>query len=402
MTILLLILLIILFRLAPQLISSDILQTDDFVEYWAAGKLNLTGGNPYGPSELLPLQLQIGRQYGVPVMMWNPPWTLALVMPFAYLDYPLARFIWFLSHTAILVFCARYLWRYCGGSHDKAWVAILITFTFLPSLFALKTGQISALLLLGLVFFLMWLERRTWWLLSLSLLLMAVKPHILYLPIVAFLWWSLRNDHWTLLLISGMGILLATGIAFIINPQVLVQYFYAIRNYPPDHFATPTLGGALRFVLGVDHIWLQFLPSFLGLLWFFLYWRKEGPTCRWSQQLPILTIISALTASYAWSCDYLVFLLPILSVATAIFRQGLNWVSISLIILYFAIDLQVFRQVQQGNSNDFWFLWLAPALSGWYFLAMRSGLAPGFDPQGANLQLENNFPHLTFPPRASG
>ena len=36
-------------------------RSDDYVEYWAAGRLYITGGNPYNPDELLPLQNQAGR-----------------------------------------------------------------------------------------------------------------------------------------------------------------------------------------------------------------------------------------------------------------------------------------------------------------------------------------------------
>ena len=70
------------------------LQTDDFVEYWAAGKLNIAGGNPYNPDELTPLQWKAGRFDSVPVIMYNPPWMLAIVMPFGAMDYAVGRTIW--------------------------------------------------------------------------------------------------------------------------------------------------------------------------------------------------------------------------------------------------------------------------------------------------------------------
>src|SRR5262245_1983579 len=53
----------------------------DFVEYWAAGRLNAHGENPYDPERVHELERQAGRtEEGV--LMWNPPWTLTLVMPF--------------------------------------------------------------------------------------------------------------------------------------------------------------------------------------------------------------------------------------------------------------------------------------------------------------------------------
>ena len=57
----------------------------DFDEYWAAGRLNAAGGNPYDPAAMLQEQRQAGWQQSRPVMMYNPPWTLALAMPLGFL-----------------------------------------------------------------------------------------------------------------------------------------------------------------------------------------------------------------------------------------------------------------------------------------------------------------------------
>jgi hypothetical protein len=76
-------LLVVLPILAYQLsglVSSPGLLADDYVEYWAAGRLNLNGSNPYAADQLLPLERAAGRKTEV-LLMWNPPWTLALAMP---------------------------------------------------------------------------------------------------------------------------------------------------------------------------------------------------------------------------------------------------------------------------------------------------------------------------------
>src|SRR4051794_17668136 len=57
---------------------------DDFIEYWAAAKLTLDGNNPYDPAQLLPLQVANGRQTDEAVMMWNPPWSLTVVLPLGF------------------------------------------------------------------------------------------------------------------------------------------------------------------------------------------------------------------------------------------------------------------------------------------------------------------------------
>ncbi len=58
------------------LTDTRILPPDDFVEYWAAGRLNAQGQNPYDPGLLMPLEVAAGRPLEQAILMWNPPWTL--------------------------------------------------------------------------------------------------------------------------------------------------------------------------------------------------------------------------------------------------------------------------------------------------------------------------------------
>src|SRR6266849_560672 len=83
----------------------SIMPPDDFVEYWAAGRLNAHGENPYDGANLLPLEREAGRDTDVPVMMWNPPWTLTFVMPIGLLESRLGQLIWLLLHLGVILFC---------------------------------------------------------------------------------------------------------------------------------------------------------------------------------------------------------------------------------------------------------------------------------------------------------
>src|SRR5262245_19868791 len=67
---------------------------DDFIEYWAAAKVTLAGGNPYDPAQLLPLQTANGRDTDQAIMMWNPPWSLAFVLPLGLLPAREAQLLW--------------------------------------------------------------------------------------------------------------------------------------------------------------------------------------------------------------------------------------------------------------------------------------------------------------------
>jgi hypothetical protein len=367
--------LVLLFRLSPLFMQPKIVEYDDFVEYWAAGRLNLSGANPYDPEQLRPVQLQTGRTFQVPVMMWNPPWTLPFVMPFGALDYPFSRFLWFFGQTALLIFCASFIWRFYRGSAKYRWVAWLLAFAFLPTLFVLKTGQIPAAMLLGGVLLLMFSQKPTWWLAGLAVLFITIKPHTLYLVELSFFFWIISRRRWDILAGSGVGILLATAISSLFNPLLVKQYIYAIIHYPPSSWATPTIGGGLRYVLGVDKVWLQFAPSVLGVAWFCFYWAKERLAWKWSEQMPLLVAVSVLTSSYGWSCDYIVMLLIILPVAAGIMQRGFGAGPLLVLSLYLVIDVASMAANIKGIvPDDFWFMWLAPALVGWYFLAARLGV----------------------------
>lgn len=118
------------------------LLADDFVEYWAAGRLNLTGGNPYAADQLLPLERAAGRDAEA-LIMWNPPYTLAVVMPLALFPYPLSRLLWLLLSIAMTLLASRWTWALFGGrvvQHRYAYAAV---FLFFPTLFALRVGQIG-------------------------------------------------------------------------------------------------------------------------------------------------------------------------------------------------------------------------------------------------------------------
>ena len=103
----------------------------DFVEDRAAGHLAIRGENPYDPDRIHELERQLGRETEA-VLMWNPPWTLPLVMPLCAAGPPGATFR-LLVQFGVLVLCSEWL-CYHGGDPQRRGVAWLVTFTFLPTL----------------------------------------------------------------------------------------------------------------------------------------------------------------------------------------------------------------------------------------------------------------------------
>jgi hypothetical protein len=283
---------------------------DDFVEYWAAARLTLDGQNPYDPSLLLPLQRAAGRDTDEAVMMWNPPWSLAVVLPLGWLSAREAQLLWLVVNLAAVGFCGDRLWLRLGGSRDRRWVGWAVALAFLPTLFALQSGQIGPILLLGAVLFLE-CERRGWpGLAGAATVLLAVKPHLAYLVWVAILCDAVARRRVGMIAGGIAAGVVATLLPLAFNPHLLHQYADAMANRPPSQWVSPTLGTVLRLAFGADLFRLQFVPVVVGLAWFAWHWRKAAKTWDWAVQLPLLLLVSFVTAPYgAWPFD-MVLLLP--------------------------------------------------------------------------------------------
>lgn len=360
--------LVILFLLAKYSVTQEKwLAIDDYVEYWAAGKLNITGGNPYNPAELLPLQYQAGRHTGVPVIMYNPPWMLAIAMPFGTLDYALGRIIWLLLSISITIACSDLIWIMYGGPIYKRWLGWLIGFSFVPVLDCLRVGQTGIFMLLGVVGFLYFQHQRGDWLAGACLALLAIKPHIFFLFGIAILFWCIQYRRWIILSSAISVLAFATLLAWAVNPSVFQQYLYTTTHYPLDEWATATLASVFRIFLAADIFWLQFVLPVIGIIWLSIYWLKHRSNWNWLSQAPLILLISVCTSAYGWTFDQPALLVAILAIFTRIFSTSLDrsaWFVIVSFLLIDGVDLAM-------RVPQIWLWWLAPSLLIWYLVANR-------------------------------
>jgi hypothetical protein len=329
----------------------------DFVEYWAAGRLNVHGDNPYEPERIQQLEREAGRTSDG-ILMWNPPWTLALVMPLGLLDVRTAHLLWLALQFAVLAWCADVLWRLYGGPAARRGVAWLLAFLFLPTLLSLTAGQIAPLVLLGAVLFLVCHRQGHDTLAGAATLLLAIKPHLSYLFWIALVLFCFRQRRWSMLGGGLLAGLIAVGIALACNPAVLGQYWQTLTHQPPAQYRSPTLGTVLRLLLGEGSFRLQFLALIPGLVWFVPYWLRHRDRWDWNERLPLLLLVSMLTAAYgAWPFDLVLLLVPVIQVAAR--RCGSPVLPAAL--AYGAINAVAAVQLA-CEAEYFAFLWMTPAL----------------------------------------
>ncbi len=373
---LLVISLVVLIRLAPQLARPQYFRSDDFMPYWAGGKLNLSGENPYDAQKKEQVQIEAGGQPSnqVPIAIFlNPPWTLPFVMPFSLISYSISRIAWLLFSITCLVISAIYLWRYYDGPPKVGWLAWVVVIIFAPTISMLEDGQIAFLILLGLVGFLYFsISHENDWAGGAALALVSIKPQVIYLFWIAILFWVIKQRRWKVLVSCFLTIVALTALAMLFNPRVISQYLAMMQNSYLAKLATPTIGAYLRFFwLGVDKFWLQFVPPFVGGLWFIYYWLKNRNVWSWSLSLPILLLVSQVTAPYTYTYDQVVLLPAIILAVLWLYKDRKRWSSIVMAILL--IIICILDLILHMKLNDFWFVWMAPALLAWYLVAQSLG-----------------------------
>jgi hypothetical protein len=336
----------------------------DFVEYWAAGRANLSGENPYDARTIYRYEQSASPELTDAIMMWNPPWTLTIAMPFAVLPARIAFVIWVLLHFLIVVSCADWLWRCYGGDEGSLWLAWLIAILFVPTFFVLRMGQITPVLLLASVGFL-WAIRqnRDVWA-GVFLSLTAVKPHLLYLFVAAAVIGAVWGRRWQLLLVFFTALAMLTAIPLIFNPHVLSQYHFALTHQPPQ-MLSPTLGALLRLAFGTEKLWLQYVPVILGFVWLGLHAYKHRPRWSWAEQMPLLILVSLLTTNYgAWPFDLVVLLVPVIQVAariSAASEERDSRVIFAMIVLC-SFDVLALMTMNVHWAHQYWHVWMTPML----------------------------------------
>jgi hypothetical protein len=99
------------------------------------------------------------------------------------------------------------------------------------------------------------------------------------------------------------------------------------------------VGGALRSIFGVQHAWLQFLPTAIGIAWFARYWIRNRRRWTWEEHLPLVLLVSLGTAPYSWAHDYILALPSFVALTVAISRTRTDWMVAS--SLYFVVQIAI-------------------------------------------------------------
>jgi hypothetical protein len=337
--------------------------TYDYIEYWASGQLLIRGENPYDLEELFEVEVQQDWPCPEPLVMWNPPWLLVWISPILFLDFPSSAFVWVAINITLLLVASSLLWSaYNPGPLGwKVVIAWIAGASFGPAMGSLVLGQCGELLLIGLSGFLFFVQRGNPLVAGAFLALSSIKPHLVYLLWVVVAWWIVRERKWTLV-IGGLLVMLPSfGLLFWMRPQWMYDY-YAAWRVPPAQWATPTFGGLLRWILGIEHIAPQYLLPVVAIVVVIICLMRSNRTVDWRLHTGPILLVSVATAAYGWIHDQTVLLIPYLQVVSWIMKEGMYSIRdrIAIVCGLLAYNLIVFVQYQMSVNefHKFWDIWI--------------------------------------------
>lgn len=365
----------------------------DFVEYWSFARVAVTGGNPYDGEELLPLQkpLLASPDQDKAVMMWNPPWSLPLYLPLAWLEPRLAQTLWLVLQVTLIGLSCVLLWDVYEGSWTHLPAAILAAIGFHGTLWNFCYGQNTGFLLLGLAGFTYFEKRNRPVLAGICAALTALKPHLLAVFGVLMILNTCRPGG-TRLLLAGVGTLaVSLGLALTVNSGILGQYWQATLHSDPHGATQPLSGWAvplaswyLRQAIDPSQFWIQFVPCVLACGMYAVYFLAHRRSWSWPRELPGVIWTSVLTAPYGgWLFDLVVLLVPVIQAAVWLTNDGRRTMLLMFAISYFAMTLIAFASAGSifRYLEEFW--WVAPltalwCMTAWYFSRGGGGRPRGY------------------------
>ena len=215
----------------------------DFVEYWAAGRAHLGGGDPYDAATVLPLQREAdggpGRAravYALDAAVDAAP----LYWPAAALPPRPAHLGWVVAQTLMVLLAADLLWRAygrAGGLGGRA-AGGLVAVAFAPLWWMVAFGQNTGFLVLGLAGFCYGQSRGRPALAGAFAALTAIKPHDLALfGLVLVLDATTRRGPAALL--AGAGALAGLGVLALVPDAGVYGQFVAALGRPESDAHVP-------------------------------------------------------------------------------------------------------------------------------------------------------------------
>jgi hypothetical protein len=286
-------------------LRADVPQTD-FFQFWAAGHIVSSGGNPYD----MAMWLSVHEAYSARVMdpQFIYPLPLAILLaPIGWLNPTSAYMIW--MQLSVCMIAMAMLCLSARAQHDIKMIFPLLVcgLFFHPALANLMMGHTGGLLLLAVAVSVHCWQRDRWWGGGLALSLLAIKPG-LGLPIMALVGvWIIARHNWSALAAICVGCSALLLVGMIYDPGWILKFVHII--YLKSSCFGRIAGMATCYgqpsVVGMGWVGIALAIILIGA---FFVANIQSYRCAIGMAVPVGLVL----APYVWTYDYILLLAPML------------------------------------------------------------------------------------------
>jgi hypothetical protein len=239
-----------------------------------------------------------------------------------------------------------------------------MSLTFVPTVFVLILGQITPLMLLASATLLYFERQKNWVAFGCAVAVLLVKPHLVFLFWIVFALWLWQQKNWRVVCGAVLVGTCAAVIPLLFNPQIYRAYF-ALQGVEgvtrPLQWPTPTFGNVIKIVLHLDSDWVHIVVPLAAVIWVYGYWQRHKQSWRWSEQLPLLLLVSVASNFFTWTYDQVLILPALIQGTSWLARRHLPWYSSIAALLYVAVNLS-HAVMRVFVAEELWYFWLTPVL----------------------------------------
>jgi hypothetical protein len=342
--------------------SQSSLADRDYITYWASGRQLLAHKNPYDLSALVALDRSAGAGNGRVAIIRYPPNGLLFELLLAQFGPRTGGIVWILALIAALMVSIRLLRKMMDPAGDRTH---LLGYLFPPVLCCLLAGQIGILLLLAFTLFL-YLHESHPWLAGAALSFCLAKPHLVALPLLVLLVWSVRRRRFQMLAGGAVTLLACCLLQLYFDGHIWSHYLAGFRGEHIENEFIPVLSCVFRMLVHRDWQMLQFVPVLCGLIWALVYFWRRRDRWEWVRDGSFLMAVGIMLAPYAWITDESLALPAVLFGLYALPRTGRSIVPYA--IFATAGLAEVLFAVPPATG---FYLWTSPAWVAWCVYAGR-------------------------------
>jgi hypothetical protein len=314
-------------------------RNSNFVFFWFAGRMVVTGENPYNEAQWL-------AQHESNGVAWRPDRTFLYPLPLAFILTPLgllplkeAYFGWQIFSQFVLAVAALLVLRSSGAAHPgRLWFPLVLGLLFFgPVYLTLQIGALGAFTLGTLTAAILALDGRRELIGGALLSLLLLKPSQ-GLPIVLLCGiWLLSHRSWNAILGIAMGSVALLLVGILLDPAWPVAFAGSSQGLMTRNLGLQSTVFSLAShvcVAGVHCTWiLGGAAAFgLGAATLAYLWRRR-PRVTHLEAFSLIVPISFVTAVYGWSYDQILYVIPIAWVAGRLARRRRGYAAAGAFVL---------------------------------------------------------------------